>query len=213
MVFSVQWFIVGVIMVFVVLPILGWLVWYFTSFKYVARIARQTGSDPNDVVWINDKFKVVEKNGQYIIKFRIQKEKSQSFPYSFWSKHSNKNWKITHEEWLRMDLSKNIRRGLILYQTTEGEYHPMTIREYGKFEVLPQDNRAFIVSQYSHVNDLSITPTKAFIAAGILALAVIVLGVLFVLYLVYLQEAQLAQGVVQPAGNTFLNAAQGAVGA
>ena len=210
--FSVLWYVVGAVLVLVGLPMIIGILWFFKSHRYTAKIARQTGESTNDVVWINDKFKVIEKGGQYMIKFLWQREKSQSFPFSVWSKYSNKKWKMTHEEWMRQDLSKHIRRGLILYQTTEGEFHPMTIATTGTFQVLPQDNRAFIVDQYNHVNELSITPTRAYIAAGILALAIVVLGVLFVLYLVYLSEVQ-ATANIAPRTNDFLNAAQGVVGA
>lgn len=210
---SVAWFIAGAMVVLIGGPLLFLFFFWWTSFKFTARIAKQAGDNVDDVIWIEDRFKVVKKDGYHIIKFRWQRETSTSIPYKFWSKHSKKKPTWTDDQWKTLDMSKHLRRGLHLYMTTEGEYHPLVINKSGQFQILPQDNRAHIVSEFEHVNDLTLTPKKAYIAAGILGIAVIVLGIAFVFYLIYLQEAQMAAlGAAQSAGNNFLNAAQGAVG-
>ncbi len=204
--------VVGILIGMVVVPAVAWFVIWYNSFKFKVWIAIQSGEDTTDVIWMEDRFKVVNKEGRNTIIFRFQKDKSQSFGYKQWTKVLNK--KIDFDESAWRGLKKHLRRGLFLYKTTEGEYHPMepTILEKDKrgFRVLPSDNRGFLIDQFQHINNLTLTSRKQIIALAMIIVGIVILSICFVLFLVYLTEA--SQNICGVAGNTVLKTAQGVVG-
>lgn len=135
------------------------------SYKNKVHIARQTGNSVDDVVWFEDKFRVVNKDGAWRIEFQKLKEGTRSIEGKLWTKfvrgaNQKKVLRIPKEKWEAFDMRKHIMRGLYLYETNEGEYYPMTIRrETGVggflFSVLDQDNRQFVITETQGVNDLT----------------------------------------------------------
>lgn len=133
------------------------------TFKNTAWIARQTGQGTNDVMWFHDKFRVVNREGAWVIEFKKIKEKTKSIDGKYWTKFLlpksvPKLLKYTKETWDTMNMRSHLARGLFLYETTEGEFYPMTIeRKEGAvlFSVLDQDNRQFLITGIQEVNDLT----------------------------------------------------------
>lgn len=134
------------------------------SFKNTVWIARQTGTNINDVMWFSDKFKVNNTMGAWMIQFKKMKEKTKSIDGKYWTKFLlpksvPKLLKFTKEDWDKQDMRSHLARGLFLYETTEGEFYPMNIerKEGGGFlfNVLDQDNRQFLINEIQSVNDLT----------------------------------------------------------
>lgn len=197
----------------VVFGILGGLVlvWLNSrSYKNTAHVARQTGQDPNDVIWYQDKFRVVNKEGAWIIEFKKIRERTRSVDGRWWTKFLKKSkhakfLEFTPEEWQRHDMRAHVGRGLFFYETTEGEFYPMHItRLHNKrtgetrqgFSVLDQDNRQFVINEIKSINDLTRNRKKEVtlligIVVGIIALALI--GVVAIWWLGHSHDVNVAQ--------------------
>lgn len=190
-------------------PVLGITFWlmYRNSFKNVAMIARQTGNDINDVIWIQDAFKVANKMGTWEIKFRKMKEKSQSIDGKFWTKFLKKKdentiLKYSKEEWDTLEMSRHIKRGLFLYESTEGEFYPMVIKNDGvnlSFSIMSQDNRQFLMREIQDINSLTRNKRADVLLLAAIIISIIVLGVCFIAF-GYWQNKQYIRGVQETAG-------------
>lgn len=135
-----------------------------SSYRNTVWIARQTGKDVNDVIWIQDRFKVQFVDGQWNIRFYKMKEASQSVNGKFWTKilkkNSNTDKKLgfSKEVWDSLDMRHHLKRGLFLYETTEGEFYPLPIRfldDKPIFTPFDQDNRTFIAQETQNINALT----------------------------------------------------------
>ena len=210
MVAAITWGLLAIGLFIVIPALIAWFIWEKT-FRYKCFIAKQTGNDPDNVVWFEDKFKVLQKEGYYRIIFRRQISQSQSFPGELWSKFfRNKSIKFDNNRWMHLNIPKHIARGLFLYQTTEGEYHPMRLERDGVMKTLSQDNRAFLVHQFKKSAELALTPRKQIIAIAAVIGGIVILGICFVLFLVYLTDA--AADICGTAGNTFIDTATNTIG-
>lgn len=183
---------IGILMFAVIVAIII----YNKTFKNRAFIARQTGKDTSNVIWIQDKFKVVMKDGHYFIKFKNLRQKTTAVNGAYWTaffrpKDSAKELKVTKEEWEHKEFGKKIQRGLFFYETNDGEFYPMKIEmEAGsaEFKILSHDNRRWIANQIKDIHDLTRNRTKdiLLLVAGIIAIAVI--GVVFIFGSIYMNE-------------------------
>ena len=178
------------------------------TYKNTTMIARQTGNSPDDVVWIKDRFRVRNRDGFWIIQFKKLREKTSSVPGKFWTKfiaekQTNKILKFTDEEWKTRDISRLIRRGILFYETNEGEFHPMTIeydRDGAKLHVISQDNRQFLINEIKDINSLTKNRFKEMLLLGAIILGIFVLAVIFILGIIYMKEsAQTSLGQSQQA--------------
>lgn len=144
----------------------GTIMFLFTrkAYKNTAHIARQTGNDPSDVIWFQDKFRVVNKEGSWRIEFQRLREHTRSIEGKWWNKFlrsgsgGTKIISVPKDRWEELDLRSHITRGLFLYETNEGEYYPMKIQRVQDefmFSVLDQDNRQYVISETQAVNDLT----------------------------------------------------------
>lgn len=141
------------------------LIWFLNrkSFKNKVWVARQTGKAKEDVIWFEDKCRVVNKSGAWIIEFEKIKEKTRSIDGKFWTslitpKYQQKALKFSKDEWDQLNMRTNLMRGLFLYETTEGEFYPMAVEHKDgrfAFQILDQDNRQFMIEEIKDVNDLT----------------------------------------------------------
>lgn len=212
---SVTLLVAGVMTGFIVVPMIIWFIFWTTSFRYPVTIHRQVGETFGNTVEFDDKFKVREKDGHHVIIFKRQMGGSQSFPGEFWTKvFKNKSQKFTDDQWHSMLRSGKISRKLHLYQTTEGEFHPIGIGvdKEGKptFKVLPQDNRAYLVNRFKKNNEMTMDSRKQLIVYLAITGGFLMLVVAFVLWLVYMTES--AANICGVAGPNFISTAQGVVG-
>lgn len=199
-------------------PLVLWYIFWEMSFTYPVWIARQAGKNIDDVIWFQDKCKVRNKQGVHTIIFRRQISKSQSFTGDLWSRFfKKKGVKFDDKKWKSLNMTKHLQRGLFLYQTSEGEFHPMKVaqkNEEVEMRILTQDNRMFLMNQTIEANELTLSKRQQMMVYGAIIVAFIALAVVFVLFLIYLNEraGEMCMNVVQNTGNQFLETTQGAVG-
>lgn len=160
-----------IIMFVVLVPTIIVIAYVFNkrSYRNIAHIARQTGKDPNDVIWIQDKFKVRYLDGTWEIKFYKMKENTPSVQGNLWSKflaptqQSNKILQFKKETWDSIDMRRHLKRGVFFYETTEGEFYPMNIVADDKifnFSTINQDNRSFVARETQNINSLTRNKNK-----------------------------------------------------
>ena len=224
-------YLIAVILVggFIFLPAVIGFVWYQKSFIHKCWIAIQTGTDRGDVVWKEDRFKVVNKLGHHTIIFKHSRGGAPSPAGTFWTKLIHKKNAVVDYDaglWKTKGLANKIQRGLFLYRTIEGEFHPMSIVDVGDldkdgkptaavtFKVLSQDNRAFLIAADRDVQNLTLTGKKQLIAIIAVIIAIVILGICFILFLVYLgQNTDKLCGVGQTVRDSgIIEGVQGAIG-
>jgi hypothetical protein len=149
----------GVLVLLVVLGVVAFVVWD-KSFRNTARIARQTGNDINDVIWVNTRFKVIHEGGSWKIVFRHLREKTNSVEGRFWTKFYKPGTEIsmTKQQWEQKDMSRLLQRGLLLYETSEGVFFPMSINFSGgssQLKIIDQENRMFLTNEIANTNELT----------------------------------------------------------
>lgn len=160
---SIDLILIMVLLFITIAPIIGIVAYVINkkSYRNTVWIARQTGEEINDVIWIPDKFKVRNINGTWEIKFYHMKEKTPSIDGKLWTKflpNDGKILRLTKDQFDTLDLRRHLKRGLFLYETTEGEFYPLTIRNDGKnvlFSIVNQDNRNFIMRETQDINNLT----------------------------------------------------------
>lgn len=204
------------------IPAVTAFVFWDRGFNYRVEIIKQVGKDPNDVIRVRDRFKVRQKNGVHTIIFRNQmrttwsREETPSIPFRYWTKYLKKEIKYTDDQWNNMDLSRSIKRGLLLYQSTEGDYRPIEFaydKEGVKAKILSQDNRRWTVSKLREESEFTLSKTQQLIVYGGITIAFIIMGVAFVMFLIYLSEsAANLCAFGQSTTSTFIQGAQAAVG-
>jgi len=211
---SIFIYVAGFIGAFIFIPALVWFIWWNKSFVHKMWIAKQSGKEVTDVIWIEDKFKVVDKGGEHIIILKRHHGKTPSFKGEFWAKVfkvKNTVINIDSSEWT-VHLRKHLGRGMFVYQSTEGEFHPMSILEAKGdlgFKILPQDNRGFIIRSMSQTNELSLNSHKQMIIYLAIVGAFVILVIAFVLWLIYMTES--ASNLCGVTGKTFSETAKNVV--
>lgn len=135
------------------------------SYRHTVWIARQTGKNFDDVIWIPDKFKLRNVNGSWEVKFYTIREKTPSIDGRFWTKTLNPAYvrkivKFDKLYWDNHDMSRQLKRGLMLYETTEGEFYPMGITKDNSSKTINlttfnQDNRMFVANETQSANSLT----------------------------------------------------------
>lgn len=178
-----------IIGLFVIGPIAAFLIMWNSSFIHRVRIAIQTGEDANDVVWKEEKFKVIERSGYHTIVFKWMKGGAQSPPGNFWTKFLiGKNTVVNFDTplWVKQGMRNKIARGLYLYRSIDGQFHPMNISKEGNFRVLTQDNRSFLINSDRDAQKLLMTGKQQAITLIAIVIGIIVLGLCFLFFLIYL---------------------------
>lgn len=205
-------------------------------FRNEAIIFRQNGDEFNDVLIMRDKFAVQNIDGAWHIQFKKMREKTRSLDGKYWTTFVKRGkesvvLKYTRDEWANLNMSSKISRGLLLYETTEGEFYPMRIHEReGKFEfsILDQDNRQYVISETQNINDLTRNRKKELtvlwgIIIGIVAIVVIGMGIMYFLNRAHDANIQQTASICQffareainqtvHAGNTFIQDIAGNLG-
>lgn len=169
---------------------------YQLSFKNRAFIARQTGNSTDNVIWIQDKFKVVRKDGYYFIKFKNLRMKTANVEGKFWTKFFKpkdvpKELKMDKEEWESREMSKKIQRGIYFYENNNGQFFPMSIefKEHSaNFNVLDNDNTRWLANEIKEANDLTRNRGKEILLLALAIVCVVVLALVFIFGIIYLNE-------------------------
>ena len=169
---------------------------YQLSFKNRAMIARQTGKSTDNVVWIQDKFKVVRKDGFYYIKFKNLRNKTANIDGKYWTtffkpKDVPKELKMSKEEWENREMAKKIQRGIYFYENNNGQFFPMSIEfneQTANFNVLDNDNTRWLANEVKEANDLTRNRTKDILLLTIAIVCVVVLALVFIFGIIYLNE-------------------------
>lgn len=177
----------------VTVPVIAAMLFWYLSYNRTAWIAKQTGKEANDVVWVRDKFKVRMINGVYTLIFRNQVERAPSFSGHLWAKIYHKQIKYTPERWATLDMSKKIQRGLFLYQDEEGHYIPLTIRVDGKNRELfglPQNMRMFTAQSIAENQKLTLNARQLFKMNLAAIIGVVILGLAFLFFVIYTTKVQ-----------------------
>lgn len=195
--------------------VIFFIVMHNKSFKNKTIIARQTGTDTNDVIWVPDKFRVKNKDGFWIIEFKGIKQKTASIAGSNWTKfvapkYTKKAIGYNSDEWKSKDLSRLIQRGIFFYETSEGEFHPMSIDfvegKGAKFNIISQDNKQFLINEIKDINSLTRNKNKELLLLAGIILACFILAIIFILGIIYLKEsAQDSLGKSQQACIDYYN--------
>lgn len=189
-------FVTGII-ILIFFTIIFAIAMYRKSFRNACEIARQTGSSPDDVIWIRDRFRVKNKNGFWVIEFLGLKEKTGSIEGRFWTKfiqkkYTNKVLRYTEVEWKTRDLSKLVQRGIKFYETNEGEFHPMSINfdgEQAKLHVISQDSRQFLINEIKDINSLTKNRFKEMLLMAGAIVACFILAIIFIIGIIYMKES------------------------
>lgn len=233
MVESIMWIAILLIAGIIIVPTVIIAIAWFLSFKLPVTIYQQTGNGLDQCIIKQDKFKVKNKRGAFVIMFRGTRGRSPSFP---------------GEVWQQYDMKGKIKRGLSLYMTTEGEFHPLAVTasliprikrdEQGaivrdaegkamyeqvlqaSLKILSQDNREFIMNQTVEITKLTMTSRERLMTIGIVAIAAIIIAAMVIISIIYLSDmannicnlAPSTGGFVQQNSSGVLNYAQGAVG-
>lgn len=185
-----------IIIFFIILLMIVAFLAYNASFKNIVMIARQTGNSSDNVIWTKDKFKVVNKNGYYVIKFWKRKIKNPDYSGKFYTvffkpKTVGDSKKLTREEWDRQDMSTKIQRGLFLYENNEGQLFPMKIEldtDGAKFLVLGQNHRRWLADEIKDINELTRNRAKDVILLAAAIIAIASLAVIFIFGFIYMNE-------------------------
>lgn len=198
--------------IIIVPVIIGAILWYL-SFKLPVTIYQQTGNSLDQCIIRHDKFKVKNKRGAFVIMFRGARGRSPSFNGDVWQQY---------------DMKGRIKRGLSLYQTTEGEFHPLAVTptmvqrikrdEQGaivrdatgkpmyeevmqaSLKILSQDNREFIMNQTVEITKLTMTSRERLMTIGIVAIAAIIIAAMVIIAIIYLSD--MANNICNLAPNT-----------
>lgn len=191
---NVLWLILFFFLFIVMLAFFAWKMWDL-SFKNHGFIARQSGKDYSDVIWIPSRFKVRNIDGSWHIMFRNIRERTVSVEGKFWTKFINpkksKKINFSEEEWKKKDLSRLIQRGLFLYETSEGVFFPMTIDSDNKdfkFKIIDQDNRMFLINEIEHTNKLTEDNRRQFLTIIGIIIGLVIIGALIFFGVIYLNK-------------------------
>jgi hypothetical protein len=210
------WIVIAIVVTFIVLPALVGFVWWNKSYMHSVDVAIQTGEDANDVVWKTDKFKVINRQGHHTIVFKFMRGGAQSPSGNLWTKYLiGKNTVINFNEalWTAKSMRNRIQRGLKLYRTLDGQFHPMTITKDGDLRVLTQDNRNFLIRSDREAQKLLLTGKQQVIAVVAVIVAIVILAICFILFLVYLgNNTDNLCGIAQASSQGILQGVQAAVG-
>lgn len=210
--------IIGMIMLTIIMAIML----YRASFRNHCSIARQTGSSDDDVIWIKDRFRVKNKNGFWLIQFLRLKDTTSSVPGKFWTKFiapkkMKKVLAFSEEEWKSRDLSKLIQRGIMFYETNEGEFHPIALEfktGQAKMHVISQDSRQFLINEIKDINSLTKNRFKELLITAMAILACFILAVIFIIGIIYMKEsAQESLSMSQQACIDYYRVVQNITGA
>lgn len=202
-------------------------------YKNRVWIARQTGSDPTDVIWVEDRFYAKNINGLWVLKFKNIKDEAPSFDGSVHTKALRKSppkiLRLTRDQWAALDMSRKLQRGLFLYETTEGEYFPLkigvNIDGQHTLQRIDANTRMFLIKSTQNKNDLTRNRRREFLVLGGIIAGCIVLGVIFVIGIIYIHNESIlgiesaksacysaTQAAVNGTSNSFIGQIQGVVG-
>lgn len=160
-----------------------------TSYKHRALVAVQTGEDYNDVVMVDDRFRIRRTpDGYYVAEFQKLKHNTAPSPrYGLWQKFLGKAEALAEvdpdavderNKWTEEQLKKYMMRGVIFYKTTEGEIKPCTFSAEGKLTIVDQDQIAFRVAEAKRTEELTKRKSDRWIKFGIFAVTLIVSGLM-----------------------------------
>jgi flagellar basal body-associated protein FliL len=196
---NILFWLLFVLIVFVIVAILAAVVLLFhrASYKNRAIIFRRTGNNMADYLIYQDRFRVNFEDGVWVIKFLRLSEMTKSvdgrfFVRFFRPKYQKVLFKVPREEWDRLDFSDKIQRGLVLYETREGHYFPMKIKEqesFAEFETdFSQDNRNFLANQTIQAANLTRNKRQDKLILMALIIGSLVLGAITIAAFYFLQR-------------------------
>lgn len=223
---TVMWVFFGFLFVATIVLV---LVLRAKAYRNKAWIARQAGTDASDVVWVEDRYLVKNINGLWVIKFKRLREMTGSVDGKYTTKFvrsTPKMLRYTAAEWKALDLSKKLQRGIFFYETTEGEFYPMSINDDKKtFSRIDTNTRMFLIKSTQDANSLTKNRRHEFMVLGGIIAGCIVLGLIFIFGTIYMHNQTIAsieaskaacytasQAAVNGTTNQFLGSVQGVLG-
>jgi hypothetical protein len=163
------------------------------SFKHPAIIAVQVGENYNDVVIVNDVFRVRRtQDGYYVTEFKtLTNERTPTPDFNVWNifgdtNVTDKNQKNEKKKWSEKEIKGFISRGVIFYKSAQGDLKPCIFGSEGKLKILSQDNKAFLMNEVKRRQELFSSKKDMWMKLGIFGMALLFSSLIFIFTLVYL---------------------------
>lgn len=182
------------------------------SYKFKAMVFVPTGEDPNDGLWVEDRFKTRKHKGNVQVRFLKNRGKCYSPDHRFWHKYLKKNKEVPDEGWANIndqDVRKHLVRGAIFYKVSDDEYKVVKFEKAGNFKVIDHDSRELIIDDIEREKELSTTWRERLLQAGVWLGSLLVIAMLLIALFVLTtkfageQSAQIveaAKGAIAQAG-------------
>jgi len=162
----------GIIFVFILTLLI--ILFDRKSYKFKAMVFVPTGEDPNDGIWVDDRFKTRKQKGHVQVRFLKNRGKCYSPDHRFWNKHLKKNKTLPPtadgEGWANVndpDFRKHLVRGAIFRKVSEDEYKVCKFDDVGSFKVIDHDSRELIIDDIEREKELSTTWRERLLQAGV----------------------------------------------
>lgn len=194
---------------------------YKASFRYKCQVAIPVGDSPNDVIWVEDKFKIKQNKGHQQVRFLRNRGKVYAPEYKFWSKWLRKNKSVeskTTDPWAVIDdsdIRKHVLRGAHFYKVSDLEYKVVKLTEKGDFKVLDHDSVELVIDDIERQNEITTSFKDKLIQMGMWLGSLLIISLLAIFVLVLStkfageQSAQiinLAQSVATPPAQPVVGA-------
>lgn len=170
-----------------------WIIMFMVfraSFKHRAMVAVPMGDSPDDVIWVDDKFKTRKRGETLQISFLKTKGKAYAPQYKWYSKWLKQNKALPQEDkdgWFQIkdaDMRKHLYRGAFFYKASDDEVFVMRIADAGKFKILNQDTRELIVNDIEREKHLTTSFKDKLIQLGMWLGSLLVISLLAITIIV-----------------------------
>lgn len=157
------------------------------SYKFKALVFVPTGEDPNDGIWVDDRFKTRKQKGNIQVRFLRNKGKCYSPDHRFWNKYLKVNKNVppnaSDDGWARVDdqdFRKHLVRGAIFRKVSDDEYKVVKFDKLGNFKVIDHDSRELIIDDIEREKELSATWRERLLQAGVWIGSLFIIGLLLI---------------------------------
>jgi hypothetical protein len=163
-----------------------------SSYKYPCWIAIPTGDNPDDVVFVSDKFKERRMKGHTQIMFLNNRGKAYSPKYTLWSKFLRKGKELPNipegdDQWAIIDdgdLRKHLLRGAFFYKVSDREYKVLKVSREMNFKVVDHDSTELIIDDIERENEITNSFKDKLIALGMWLGSLIIIGLIAIAIIV-----------------------------
>ena len=176
---------VGVVVIWI-----GSFVLFKMSFRYRASVAIPMGESPDDVLWVDDKFKTRNKKGHVQVSFLKTKGKAYSPPYRWWSKWLKPNKSLPEADgngWYDVkdaDIRKHLYRGAFFYKVSDDELMVMKIKTPGEFTVLDHNSKELIIDDIERQNEITVSFKDKLVQLGMWLGSLLIISLLAIVVFV-----------------------------